>query len=412
MEYTGINLGNVKVSNRSAILKLLNDQGPTSRKDIALSLGLTPASVTQICSELIAAGVLVERDGVAGERRAGRRKVPVDINYRYRFVLTFCIEAQETCVAVSDLHGDLLGKKTLPTDTQVSPGEFLAVLADEAKILMWEHQIPREMMLGIGISVPGAVDRAKGVSERAYRIWDERVEVADVLSAQLGLPAIIENNVKAFAKGEQVFGAGREWDDLLFVKWGPGVGSAAVIRNQIYDGVGYRGVEIGHLVVTKGGRLCRCGRHGCLETEVSTHAVVQKIQAACTKESMPELWEIVDGDPQGIAPRDIGTCLSANDPVLWQIMDDVIDELARATVNALTLLAPDKAIIYGYMFGYQQVKDRFLAACASYDGAYNDGYILASRLEAKSDFIGPLAVAVDELFLMGTGSLEAQGVPL
>lgn len=407
MAYTGVNLGNVKVSNRSAVLKLLNDQGPTSRKDIAASLGLTPASVTQICSDLIAGGVLVECDEVAGERRAGRRKVPVDINYRYRLVLTLCIEAQETCVAVSDLRGNLLNKKTLATNAQLAPAEFLQTLANEAKILMWECQVPKEMVLGVGVSIPGAVDRAAGASERAYRIWDERVELAAMLGAQLGLPVVVENNVKAFAKGEQVFGAGREHDSLLFVKWGPGVGSAAVIDGQIYDGLNYRGVEIGHLIVNKEGRLCRCGRHGCLETEVSTHAVVQKIQAAFSEESMPELWEIVGGDPEGISTRSIGACLAASDLALWQVMGAAIDELARATVNALTLLAPERAIVYGYMFGFPQVKDRFLAACAGYDASYDDQYILSSGLEEKRDFIGPLAVAVDELFLMGTGALEA-----
>ena len=67
MGYTGINLGNVRIENRSAILKLLNDQGAMSRKDIALALGLTPATVTLICTELLSAGLLYEK-GEAEER--------------------------------------------------------------------------------------------------------------------------------------------------------------------------------------------------------------------------------------------------------------------------------------------------------------------------------------------------------
>ena len=61
MGYIGINLGNVKVSNRSAILKLLNDRGAMSRKDIAAELGLTPATVTLICSDLLSQGILCEK---------------------------------------------------------------------------------------------------------------------------------------------------------------------------------------------------------------------------------------------------------------------------------------------------------------------------------------------------------------
>ena len=80
MGYIGINLENVKVSNRSAILKLLNDQGAMSRKDIALALGLTPATVTLICTELLSGGILCERGEVDEARRAGRKKVLIDIN--------------------------------------------------------------------------------------------------------------------------------------------------------------------------------------------------------------------------------------------------------------------------------------------------------------------------------------------
>ena len=88
MGYTGINLENVKMSNRSAILKLLNDHGAMSRKNIALELGLTPATVTLICTELIAAGLLCEKGEVEEKKRAGRKKVLIDINYQYRNVLS------------------------------------------------------------------------------------------------------------------------------------------------------------------------------------------------------------------------------------------------------------------------------------------------------------------------------------
>ena len=91
MSYTGINLENVKRNNRSAILKLLNDQGAMSRKDIAAALGLTPATVTVICSELIASQVLCELGEAQEDRRAGRKKILVGINYDRWRVLSVSI---------------------------------------------------------------------------------------------------------------------------------------------------------------------------------------------------------------------------------------------------------------------------------------------------------------------------------
>ena len=79
MGYTGINMENVKSRNQSSILKLLNDAGPMSRKDIAAQLGLTPASVTTLCAELMAEGMLYEVGEIQESNRVGRRKVLLDI---------------------------------------------------------------------------------------------------------------------------------------------------------------------------------------------------------------------------------------------------------------------------------------------------------------------------------------------
>ena len=83
MAYNGLNLENVKNQNRSSILKLLNDHGPMSRKDISARLGLTPASVTTLCAELLAQNILVELGEVQQGNRAGRRKILLGINYTY-----------------------------------------------------------------------------------------------------------------------------------------------------------------------------------------------------------------------------------------------------------------------------------------------------------------------------------------
>ena len=125
MVYSGINLENVKISNRSAILKLLNDCGAMSRKDIAQRLGLTPATVTQISMKLLAAGILCEKGELEEEKRAGRRKVLIDINYTYRYVLSICIEAARTYIAISDLRGKSVGIREFSTDGTREPEKFL-----------------------------------------------------------------------------------------------------------------------------------------------------------------------------------------------------------------------------------------------------------------------------------------------
>lgn len=400
MGYTGINLGNVRIENRSAILKLLNDQGAMSRKDIALALGLTPATVTLICTELLSAGLLYEKGEAEEEKRAGRKKVLIDINYQYRFVLCISIEPEDTCITISDLKGAVTASQTLKTDGSRRPEQFLEDVAEKAKVLLWENSIPKDAILGVGVSAPGTVRRETGVSQHAYRIWNEPVPVGEILRQYLGYPVIVENNVKAFAEGELIYGSGRQRENLLFIKWGPGVGSAIIIQSRIYDSQNSKTAEIGHYIVEKNGKPCRCGRKGCLETLVSTHAVAERVRAACTPEAMPQLYQMLEGDVSRITARSIQQWAGGQDPGLLQVLDEAADTMAQIVTNTITLLAPDQVIIYGYMFDLPPIQDSFLRCCTRYDPAYNGTYIQKSSLSGKLEYIGPLAVVMNELFLM------------
>ena len=186
----------------------------------------------------------------------------------------------------------------------------------------------------------------------------------------LDLPVVVENNVKAFAEGELIYGTGKNQENLLFIKWGPGVGSAIIIQNKIYDSQNSKTAEIGHYIVEPGGLPCRCGRRGCLETHVATHAMAERVRRACTKESMPGLYAFVDGDVEKIEVRNMEQWIEIEDPGLQKIIDDIVERLARTVVNTITLLAPDKVIIYGFMFEMDHIQKRFLDFCTYYDSLY------------------------------------------
>lgn len=399
MSYTGINLENVKRNNRSAILKLLNDQGAMSRKDIAAALGLTPATVTVICSELLASQVLLELGEVQEDKRAGRKKILVGINYDRRYVLSISIESIDTCVSVTNLRGENGAFRRIQTNTFITPEQFLHQVAHLCLLLLEEEGISRSSVLGVGVSIPGIVDRAKGISTSAYRVWDRPVRVGRCLEEQLGLPILVENNVRAFAEAELIFGKGKDLENMLFIKWGPGVGSAIVIRKQIYDSNRSKNAEIGHFIMDPRGRLCRCGRRGCLETFVSTHAMADRLRERCTPEDMPQVYAQVKGYLPEVTAHNLIPFLKLNDPLMWEIIDSNVEVFARAACNVITMLAPDRVIIYGNLFDQPALRDRFLAYCKGVDERYGEDYIILSDLRDKIDFIGPLAMVVNELYL-------------
>ena len=122
--------------------------------------------------------------------------------------------------------------------------------------------------------------------------------------------------------------------------------------------------------------------------------------AACAEETMPVLYRKMKGDVDRIEARNIADWVGTEDAGLRQVLDDIIERLARVAVNSITLLAPDKVIIYGELFEYPLLEERFRYFCSHYDESYNNDYILKSELSDRIEYIGPLAVVMNELFLL------------
>lgn len=401
MSYTGINLENVKNNNRSAILKLLNDQGAMSRKDVAAHLGLTPATVSVICAELMTSNVLCELGEMQEGRRAGRKKMLIGINYDRFRVLSISIEYSETCIYVTNLQGESGVSRRLKTDVTIPPEEFLQRVADECKALMWEADVDKSALLGVGISVPGIVDRKDGCNTYAYRLWENPVNVKAFMEGCLDLPVIVENNVRAFAEAELIFGKGKEKENLLFVKWGPGVGSSMVIHKKIYESTRSQSAEIGHSIMDPKGKLCRCGRRGCLETYVSTHAMAEQLRNHCTEEEMPELFAHVGGDLEKINAHTFEECLNAGGSAVWSVLRNELSMLAGCVTNVIAMLDPDQVILFGKLFDQEKMMEQYMKAAQEMDPRNTDEYMIRSELSDRIDYIGPLAIVVNELFLSG-----------
>ncbi len=408
----GITLENVKYNNKSGILKILQKNGSMSRKDIAVRMGLTPAAVTMLCNEMIEETVIVEKGELQEEKRAGRRKVLVDINYNYKYIVSVSIEAVDTWITVTNIKGTKLAGTKVTTETTENPEVFLGNLTREIKILLWEQGIQITDLLGVGICIPGIVNRREGVSIHAYGIWNQKVEVAKIMSQYIQCPVIVENNVKAFAKGEMLYGVGKYGDNLLFIKWGPGVGSAIVIGNKLYEGYQHNAAEIGHYIVEPNGIKCRCGRCGCLETRVSVSALAERIKSEYSKENTPKLYELTHADKEKVTCELITKWAESDeednylmhmDQIVADIMSGAVERMARVAVNVMTILAPDHTIVFGPMLNNGQIYKLFMEFCKKYDEHYTDEYIHRSKLSKKISYIGGTALIARTCFFENDG---------
>ena len=204
-------------------------------------------------------------------------------------------------------------------------------------------------------------------------------------------------------------GLGRTEENLLLLKWGPGVGSAIIAQGRIYESRMYKSAEIGHVRVEKNGRLCRCGRHGCLETRVASHPIARHLRQVCSPETTPLLWAAVGGRPENITVHNLDTLAALDEPAMWEALDADIEVLADVVGSCLTMFTPDHLILYGNMFKLPHFREKFLAACKRYDPAYDENYIRVSELAEKLEYIGPLAVVTNELFIRAENFIRQTG---
>lgn len=364
----------VKKQNRSSVLNCINQRGSVSRKDIAQITGLTPAAVTLICNELIQQGLLQELGFDTFSTGAGRKKVLLEVNYDCHYMITVNIEFSDTYLSISNMKGECPEQRVIPTNRDAEPEIFLTHVAKLCREMRDHFPESVEKLAGVSVAVPGVIDREKGLSVHAYGVWSRQVAVCKVLKNELGLPVWIENNVNAFAMAELLYGYGRDYDNLLIVKWGPGVGSAIIIDSQLYEGRHGKAAELGHFIVERDGDLCSCGRRGCLETKVSYRAMVKSVPFAA--------------DEFGQAYRRAEAEGSSG------IFGEAIDLFARTIVNSMTILAPNRVVLFGSLFRDRIIRDRLIEACEKYDPRYNAGRILYSTLADREKIIGPVAAFV------------------
>lgn len=372
MKNTGMNMIQVKKQNRTSVFNCVNQCGPVSRKDIAQITGLTPAAVTLICNELIQQGLLQELGVDTLSTGAGRKKVLLTINYDRYHIITVNIESSDTFLSISNMKGECLEQITIPTDRDADPEVFLVYVAKLCREMRERYPEVAKKLAGVSVVVPGVVDREKGLSVHAYGVWYRQVAVCDILKSELGLPVCIENNVNAFARAELLYGYGKDYDNLLIIKWGPGVGSTIIIDSQLYEGRHGKTAELGHFIVQRDGELCNCGRRGCLETKVSYSALSRAVSFA--PDEFGQVYRRAEAEGNS------------------GVFEETINLFARVIVNSMTILAPNRVVLFGSLFRDRFIRDRLIEACESYDSRYNAGRILYSTLADRENIIGPVAV--------------------
>lgn len=236
--------------------------------------------------------------------------------------------------------------------TEVDQGfnHVIGQMADAVRTLCGRNNVPMQELRAVGIGCPGPVDVRRGLVVVAPNFpgWRD-LPVRDALRKRLGgMPVALENDANVAAYGESRVGAGRGLDSVVMVTLGTGIGGGIVIGGRIHRGRTDTAGELGHVIVQAGGRLCGCGRRGCLEAYSSATGTVARFREAVAAGRGSSL---LDGGrkAEDVTAKDIFEASANGDALAWEVVDHTVRYLAIGCDVIVNLIDPDVIVFTGGM---------------------------------------------------------------
>lgn len=325
----------IRALNRSAVLNAVMAKGPISRTATAELTGLSAATVGGIAAELIAEGLIFEKQ--TGDSSGGRRPILLALNPRGGYVIGIKLLETQAVGALTDFEATVLAVHTEPIAGQAieTTLESLGRVVDE---LVRQGAFEPEKLLGVGIGLAGIVDSRQGILRHSPIFGWHNVPLVHLLQERLPAPVFLGNDVNTLTLTEKWFGVGRDVDDFLAVTIGRGVGLGIVLNGQIYRGFEGGGGEFGHTVVEPGGPLCACGNRGCLETFVADPALLRMAGESAARGELAAPIQNIE-ELQALA--------ESGDPAARAIYDTAGRVLGQGIANLINVFNPQRIIISG-----------------------------------------------------------------
>lgn len=293
--------GTSREINRRIALDLVRTHQPISRADLARLMNMHRASITLLVNELLAEGSIVE--GGTGESQRGRKPTFLYINVREQCVVGVDIRYSRTFITVTDLLGkQLVDIKSFPTER--NPEQQVAELGARIRAIISEHK-EIDSCAGVGVVVPGMVDRVSGRLLNAPTLGWRDVNLREPLSAATGFPVHIENSGRACALAQvwATRGEATSFGDVVFVSISDGVGVGVVVNGELLHGRHNIAGEFGHLPLNIDGPRCSCGATGCWEAYVSNIATLSRYYGRNLAEQRPASAESATFDVTDLIAR-------------------------------------------------------------------------------------------------------------
>lgn len=263
-------------------------------------------------------------------RGSGRPTIGVDVG------------GTKIAAGVVDADGNIGARDQVPTVAD-DPSRILADIVDAVRKLLDEtHGVA-----AVGVGAAGLVDVAAGVILGAPNLAYRDVPVGKTLEAELGLPAIVDNDANVAALAEAVYGAGRDAGDQIMVTVGTGIGGGIIIGGRLYRGHYGVGAELGHMVIDPDGPVCGCGNRGCWEAVASGTAIGRLARQRVEGGAGAGVLAAAGGRIEAITGELVGQAAVDGDAFARDVVEEIGRLLGIGLASIVNIFDPEVIVVGG-----------------------------------------------------------------
>lgn len=390
------NQQDIKLMNRSTVLRLLCVHGMLSRTQLSSLTGMSRAAITNIVNEMLQRGIVSECDPADSKELRGRRPISLKILPGQFVAIGVNISRGKIKGVLLDLNGTTHKILVAPLADETAASLMAKLFSIIDYLLEHFHEYGKRC-IGIGLSALGPIDLSTGtLLTPTYFNNISNIPLKQLLEDRYSYPIIVDHDINAATIAEKFFGNARFSDNFVYLGVGQGISCGMCINGSLCKGTrGFCG-EIGHCSVNPHGELCSCGNRGCLELYVSTRAILERVRndiATGEKTQLAENTNITwEGFIQAVSERDL---------YAYSVLRDAISVLSNSVVTLINMLDPELIIIGDSLaLGGEVVIDMLkrMIATKAYCSDHVSVPIQLSQLHDHSPAVGAACVVLKSLF--------------
>lgn len=385
-----------KYQQRKKILNLLYRYEALSGPVISKRIGVSLPTAISLLNELTELNYIETRG--TGESRGGRKPTLFGLSNNSIFIIACEIERYRAKIIIYNSNNQPV-TPLIKFETSIDDNQLVDKIYKHAKHLITDNKIDEKRILGVGVTMPGLIDKVQGINftikNKTYQNVKKRLE------NKFGKMVYVNNDARMQAYGEYVFGAAKGHKSAIVVTWSYGVGLGIIIGGKLYNGAyGFAG-ELSHIQLIEDGNLCICGKRGCLETVASAYVLVREAKKGIEENKISQLTRQFKTRTDELKPEDVINAAKAGDEFSIHLLHQVGLALGKGLSITLQLLNPDIIVLGGPISaGNQFVLTSIQQSLNKYclEQIYANTKIVVSDIWEQSGLLGVTAMLYQKIF--------------